>query len=64
MTPGGSITRLRWSRVEGPAIHYEAEGGRYEIIWDPEGWHAWQGTECLGILPTLREAKALVEEIR
>jgi hypothetical protein len=70
MTPsGGSSTRLRWRRHEGPARIYYAEGTSFDIVWDPAGraegesggWYAWQGSVCLGIFPTLAEAKAFIE---
>jgi hypothetical protein len=67
MTPsGGSDTRMRWRREEGPARHYVSEPRGYSIIWDPEGWHLWwepgEGSQLLEVFSTLRAAKQAAEE--
>ena len=51
-------TRWRLDREAMPARVYQSVGRRYEIIWDPDGWHLWEeGNTPLGIFPTLALAK-------
>lgn len=55
---------MKWCRdsARTPAWIYKSTDGRYEIIWDPEGWHLWDDRELMGVSPTLRAAKESAEE--
>jgi hypothetical protein len=58
MTPSGGSTALVWRRdITTPARIYQSTDERFEIVYDPEGWHLWDGHHLVGVYATLRDAK-------